>query len=111
MITIKLDDEQIRDAAFVISQETHSYDELVWLFAEAELRILSALVMGNLSQQDVGETRKVDVDPYLLVDQPPEEEIRVLAEEIAQLKPTLQELHWFVAERRFIYDRAKANLG
>ena len=108
MVLVTLGDEQIRDAAHAISLESHSWDELVWLFAEAELRIMSSLVIGNLSQQEGGETREVEVDPDLLVDQPPEEEIRPLAEEIAKLCPSLQELHWFVAERRFIFDQAIA---
>ena len=89
--------------------EGKSYDELVWLFAEAELRILSALVIGHLRQEG-GEVREVEVDPTLLVDQPPEDEIRLLASEIAKMKPSISNLHWFVAERRFIFNQAKASL-
>jgi hypothetical protein len=49
----------------------------------------------------------VDIDPDAIVDQPPEEEIRQLAEEIAKQGPSAQDLHWFIAERRFIYDEIK----
>ncbi len=106
---VLLDDETIRDLARAVSLEGKSFDELVWLFAEAELRILSALVIGHLRQEG-GDIREVEVDPSLLADQPGEDEIRVLAAEIAQMKPTLTNLHWFVAERRFIFNQAKAAL-
>ncbi len=108
---ILLDDETIRDLARAVSLEGKTFDELVWLFAEAELRILSTLVVGHLRQEG-GEVREVEVDPTLLVDQPEEDEIRVLATEIAQMKPTpaLPDLHWFIAERRFIFNQAKAAL-
>ncbi len=106
MVLIRLGDETIRDLAHALSQEHKTWDELVWLFAEGELRILSALVVGHLKPEG-GEVREVEVDPTLLVDQPPEEDIRVLATEIAKMGPTLSNLHWFVAERRYIFNRAK----
>ena len=70
--------------AFEISQEPRSWDELVWLFAEAELRLRRALADGMLYSEGV-ESRRVEVNPDLVVDQPPDEEIRVFAEEIASL--------------------------
>ncbi len=106
---VLLDDETIRDLARAVSLEGKSFDELVWLFAEAELRILSALVVGHLRPEG-GEIREVEVDPALLVDQPGEDEIRVLASEIANMKPRFIDLDWFIAERRFIFNQAKAAL-
>ncbi len=82
----------------------------MWLFAEAEMRLRLALVGGNLYQRGV-ESRDVELNPALVVDHPAEEDVRELAAEVASLGPPLQDLHWLIAERRFIYARAKTVAG
>ena len=107
---VLLDDETIRDLARAVSLEGKSFDELVWLFAEAELRLRPALIGGILYQGGV-ESREVELDPALIVDQPAEGAIRELAAEVASLGPPLLDLHWLIAERRFIYAQAKTGAG
>jgi hypothetical protein len=55
-----------------------------------------------------GDTRQIEVDPELLVDQPPEAEISEPAGETSNLGPSAQDMHWFIAKRRPVYDLAKA---
>ncbi len=107
MIVIKVDEDVIRDKARVLSQESRPWDELVWLFAEWELRLSPALVDGMLYTQGV-EERLVDIDPALIVDKPDEKAIRELAVEISHLGPSLEDLHWYISERRYIYEKSKA---
>ena len=66
--------DEIREMAELISRWRDTYDELVWLMAEAELKMQSG-------------------------SQPSHDEIAKLAEQIALRRPTPQELHWFLAER------------
>ncbi len=106
MIVIQVNEETIRDMARTLAKESRPWDELVWLFAEWELRLRPALVDGMIYKQGE-EERLVDIDPALIVDHPPEGSIRELAEEISHLGPSFEDLHWFIAERRYIYDRAK----
>ncbi len=95
--------------ARALAKEARPWDELVWLFAEVELRLRPALVDGMLYAQGA-EERMVDIDPALIVDHPPEAAIRELAEEVSHLGPSFEDLHWFIVERRYIYDRAKSAL-
>ncbi len=104
---IKVDEEVIRDMARTLAKESRPWDELVWLFAEWELRLSPALVDGMLYAQGV-EERLVDIDPALIVDHPPEAAVRELADEISHLGPSFQDLHWYIAERRYVHERAKA---
>lgn len=106
MLSIEVDEEKVQAIAYEISQGPTPWDELVWFFAEAELRLRPALADGMLYSEGV-ESRKVEIDPDLLVDQPSEDEIRSLAEEIANLGPSAQDLHWYIAERRYIFDQVK----
>ncbi|HMF31517.1 MAG TPA: hypothetical protein VKK79_08890 [Candidatus Lokiarchaeia archaeon] len=107
MITVFIDEEKVREIASQLSQEPKSWDDFVWLFAEAELRLLPAYAGGARYQQGA-DSRAIDLDPDLLVDQPAEDDIRKLAEEIARSHPSLQDLHWYLAERRYIFGVSKA---
>jgi len=109
MIVIQVNEDIIREMASALSKESRPWDELVWLFAELELRLRPALVDGALYSRGV-EKRLVDIDPTLIIDHPSESAIRELAEEISHLGPSFQDLHWFISERRYIYERAKASL-
>jgi len=110
MAVITVDEDRVRELAAELAREPKSWDDCVWLFAETELRLRPALVGGALYQQGV-EARQVELAPDLVVDQPAEGDIHALAEEIARLGPSLQDLHWYIAERRFIYAQVKAAAG
>jgi hypothetical protein len=106
MISVQIDEEKIREMAYEISQEQKSNDDYVWLLAEAELRIRPALAFGKL-YKDGEESQVVRIDPDMMIDQPTEEDIRATAEDISKQGPSVQDIHWFTAERRFIYDAAR----
>ena len=65
---------EVKSKAEEISKWKNEYDKLVWLLAEADLK----LELGS---------------------QPPEDRIKSRAETIAKQHPTMQELHWFLAEK------------
>ncbi|HMF31524.1 MAG TPA: hypothetical protein VKK79_08925 [Candidatus Lokiarchaeia archaeon] len=106
MVFISVDEDRVRELAESLSKEQKSWDDWVWLFAEAELRLRPACEVG-VFYSEWGDTRQIEVNPDLLVAQPPERDIRELAGEISKLRPWFQDLHWFIAERRIIYDSAK----
>ncbi len=110
MVFIRIDEEKVREMAGALAREPKTWNDFVWLFAEAELRLRPALAGGVLYQRGV-ESREVELDPTLIVDQPIEEDIRQLAAEVASLGPPLLDLHWFIAERRYIFARARAGAG
>jgi hypothetical protein len=66
--------EEIKALAANIAQWKDTYDDLIWLMAEAELKVRTGV-------------------------KPTHEQIKAYAEEIAQKHPPLHELHWFLAER------------
>ena len=107
MISIQIDEQKIREMAYDISQEEQkSYDDYVWFFAEADLRIRPALAIGKL-YKDGDESHVVRINPSRMLDQPTEDDIRTTAEEISKQGFSVPDLHWFTAERRFIYDAAR----
>jgi hypothetical protein len=103
MVSITVDEEIIKTKAYELSQEPKSHDDLVWLFAEAELRLKPAYLIGKLYD----ESKVVNIDADLLVDQPSEDEIRVYADELAKQNPADQDLHWYIAERNYVFEQAK----
>jgi hypothetical protein len=106
MVMIEINKEKIQKLAYQLSQEQKSYDDWIWLLAEAELRLRPAYV-GSLLYQEKDGVLFTEIDATLMLDEPSEEVIHQLAEEIAKSSPSVQELHWFIAERRYIYDSAK----
>lgn len=114
IITVPMDDDQIRKIAHNISLEGKSWNELVWLFAESELRLAAAFASRDfLSVGDVTRAihlyafKFVDVYPFKIKDHPSVREIRKLAEIIAAQNPPAQELHWFIAERTYAFNKIK----
>ncbi len=102
-VSIAVDNDAIQKLAFEISQEPRSYDDFVWIFAEAELRLRPAYAMGNIFQTG----GPVQLYPNKIVDKPKEDDIRALAEQIGPQGTPVQDLHWFIAQRKFIYNKAK----
>lgn len=106
ILTIPLHEDQIREIAFNISKQKNSWEVFVWLLAESELRIKKCFIspMNPL----YGPTPPiVTIDISKIIDQPPRNEIIQLAELIAARSPTLQDLHWHLALRQYIYNQAK----
>ncbi len=101
-VAIAVNEEEIQKIAFEISQEPKSYDDFVWLFAEAELRLRPAYAVGNVFTGG-----PVQLFPNKIVDKPKDDDIRKLAEQISSQGTPVQDLHWFIAQRRYIINKAK----
>ncbi len=86
MAFIHVDEEQVREMAREVAREPKTWDDLVWLLAEAELRLRPALVGGILYQRGI-ESREVELNPAQVIDHPAEEDVRELAVEVASLGP------------------------
>ncbi len=105
-----IDEEKIRLMAREIYQQQKLWDDLVWLYAESELRLAPAYASGADSQPNHLFTVKViEIDPSKIVDYPIESDIRRLAEQFAAQRPSVQDLHWYIAERMFVYNVVKNN--
>jgi hypothetical protein len=102
-VSIAVDDDAIQKLAYEISQLPKSYDDFVWIFAEAELRLRPAYAMGNIFQTG----GPVQIYPGKIVDKPKEDDVRALAGQIASQGTPVQDLHWFIAQRNFIINKAK----
>jgi hypothetical protein len=97
---------KIQDIAYDLSQQPKTYDDYIWLLAENELRLNKAyLTHANPLMGVVPES--VSIYPSKLIDFPETENIKRLAEIFAAQGPNLQDLHWFLAERVYIYNSAK----
>ena len=105
-ISIPIDAEKVQELAFKLSQSGKSHDDFVWLYAEAELRLQPAYVTGAI-YKDGDEGKIVEINRFSIDDQPSEDEIRTLAQEIAMQKLSDQKLHWYIAERNYIFEQAK----
>jgi hypothetical protein len=103
MVSVKIDMDKVREIAYFLSLEPKNYDDLVWLCAEAELRLNQPFVTQILYDEGI-ESSVIEIDPNLFVTQPEETDIRSLAEKMVNSHPNLQELHWFIAERRYVFD-------
>jgi hypothetical protein len=110
-IMVKVDEDLVRNLAFEISQQPMSWDDCVWLLAEGELRLASAYVNPHITASGLAEIGStVTLIPAKVINQPPEAQIRSLAEKVAQQGPHLEELHWFLAVRKVIYDEARQSM-
>ena len=105
-ILIKMDENKVREMAYDLSQQPKSYDDFVWLLAEQELKLKNAFdsstnpLMGNFPEM-------ISIDPNKIIDTPNADETKTLAELIAKQCPSLENFHWFLAERVYIVNSAK----
>ncbi|MEX2683151.1 MAG: hypothetical protein Q6373_016295 [Candidatus Sigynarchaeota archaeon] len=106
IVTVPIDKEAIKRKAEEIASWKNTYDTSVWLFAEAEVRLADAYV----TVLD-GTSPDVKIDASKVVDVPTREATESLAKAISSHRPRLSEVHWFLAERRYIYDKVKEALS
>jgi len=102
IVIVPLDKEAIKRKAEEIATWKNSYDTFLWLFAEAENRLADAYVTAL-----DGTSPNVQVDARKVIDAPPREATESLAKAIYSRRPRLSEIHWFLAERRYIYEKIK----
>ncbi len=106
LVSIQLDEDKVREIAYDLSQKPLSYDDCVWFYAENELKLRSAYSAGMIYRE--GDSSKIsDLNLNAIVDQPSEDEIRRVAEDISRMGISPQDLHWYIAERKYLYDTAK----
>jgi hypothetical protein len=103
IVEIELDKNEIRNRAVSIAAWNNRYDTYIWLTAEAELRIAKALV----SKLDKNSTH-VQIDLHKVVNNPSIDEIKQFAQILCGFRPMIQDVHWFLAERRYIFDCIKS---
>ncbi|HME54570.1 MAG TPA: hypothetical protein VKM55_20325 [Candidatus Lokiarchaeia archaeon] len=99
--TIVINQDEVKKRAYLLSQAKKSYDDCVWLWAEQELKLGKALAVPLAPN-----VKKVVVDASKIIAKPKESDIKKLAAELAKKKAKIQDIHWFVAERQFIVDKA-----
>jgi hypothetical protein len=104
VVTIDLPADEIKKKAFELSQLKKSYDDWVWLWTEADLKLKDALV----TPLSAGVT-SVKIDKKKILDKPKEEEIRKQAKDNHAKRMKIQDIHWFLAERNYILAKAKSS--
>ncbi|MBN2153787.1 MAG: hypothetical protein JW839_20180 [Candidatus Lokiarchaeota archaeon] len=103
IVSVPIDKDAIKKIAEEVASWKNPYDVAVWLFAEAEGRLADAYV----TVLD-GTSADVQVDAGKVVDVPNRDSTESLAKAIASRRPRLAEVHWFLAERRYIYEKVRA---
>src|SRR5271157_2180794 len=66
IVSIQVDHGQVQEMAYALSQSGKSHDDLVWLYAEAELRLKPAYIVGN-SNKDDDDEKTVELDSNVIV--------------------------------------------
>jgi hypothetical protein len=102
IVSIDLDEAEIKKRAELVASWKNSYDVYIWLLAEMKLRLAQAPVARNVIE---GRHFKIDMDK--VVDRPSEADIRRFAKIISAYRPSMQDMHWLLAECQIIYERIK----
>ncbi|HME54170.1 MAG TPA: hypothetical protein VKM55_18235 [Candidatus Lokiarchaeia archaeon] len=102
ILKIDIDRQAIKKKAEEIAAWKNSYDISIWLFAEAEMKLADAYV----TVLD-GTNPTVMISKSKIVDKPGHDAIESLAKAIYAKRPKVEELNWFLAERRYIFDKVK----
>ena len=108
MVTVPVDEEKVRQLAYELSQKPMSYNECIWLYAENELQLRPAYSNGVLYSEE-NPNKIAEIEPDSIVEQPSEEDIRQLAESVHRMGISIHDLHWLIAERKYLYDLMKNN--
>ncbi|HME54306.1 MAG TPA: hypothetical protein VKM55_18925 [Candidatus Lokiarchaeia archaeon] len=103
IMTINLKRDAIQTRAYLLSTENRSYDDYIWQLAEIEARLKPAYI----TRLDNG-TTEIKIDSAKIIDKPSTDEIRILARELGGKQTKIQEIHWFIAERQYVYETAKS---
>ena len=103
IIEVVLDLEHLKPLVQEIAQKTTNWDELNWLLAEAELRLFPAYAFHPTAPIIGSLPLRIQLFPARVVQQPREEQIRSLAWDISQRHLSIQDLHYFIAQRKYIF--------
>jgi len=102
-MTVELKKVEIQKKAYEVSQAKKSYNDYVWLWAELDMKL------GQACQPDLKTNpASVKVDAKKIVAKPADADVKKLAGEYFKKGAKVQDIHWFIAERQYILDAAKA---
>ncbi|HME54717.1 MAG TPA: hypothetical protein VKM55_21095 [Candidatus Lokiarchaeia archaeon] len=101
-VTIALDEARIRTIAYLLFEQKKSYNDYIWMLAEAELKLSKALVEPLKAGQAI-----VRIIPSKIIVAPAQVDINKRAESLAKEGIKIQDIHWFIAIRNFIIEEAK----
>ncbi len=102
VVTVKLNEEKVQEIAYLLAQEGKTWDEYTWILADNELKLGSACANPKPDYRCGGLPTVVKIVPSRILQMPKEDDVRQLAYEISQRGPSLQDLHWFIAQRKFV---------
>jgi hypothetical protein len=101
-VAIELDEARIRTIAYLLFEQKKSYSDYIWLLAEAELKLIKALVEPLKAGQAI-----VRIIPSKIIDAPAQADIKKRAESLAKEGIKIQDIHWFIAIRYFVLEEAR----
>ncbi|OLS15837.1 MAG: hypothetical protein RBG13Loki_0531 [Promethearchaeota archaeon CR_4] len=104
LIEVRLNKEKAQEIAYMLAQEGKTWDECTWMFAEYELKLAVACSNPKHEYKWGGLPKSVKIYPSRILQSPREEDVRQLAYEISQRGSSIQDLHWFIAQRRYVSD-------
>jgi hypothetical protein len=100
---VLLDNDEIKRRAFELFTERLPYDQLVWLLAESTLMVQDVFIKKPFGPITTTGGR-IELNPDLLNPRPNAEKIKCLAKQIFETQhPSVDALHWLIAERRWLY--------
>jgi hypothetical protein len=102
-VFVSLNEDKIRERAFMLSQQSKNWNDLVWSVAEADLK-LSLAIPKDVSPLAGNVVKEVKIDVAKLIPKPKQDDVRKMAEMVANHHPSLQELHWNLALREVLLD-------
>ncbi len=104
VVKVKLNEEKVQEIAYLLAQEGKTWDEYTWVLAEHELKLSAACSNPKQEYRWGGLPNAVKIYPSRVLQVPKEDDVRQLAYEISQRGPSLQDLHWFIAQRKYVED-------
>nr|MDO8112884.1 hypothetical protein [Candidatus Sigynarchaeota archaeon] len=105
-IEVDIDEGKIRTGAYLLSQLKKTYNDYVWMLAEADLKLSKVFPEGTNPLK--GPTPKsIRLNPSKIIAEPLQGDIKKLAESIAKQGIKIQDLHWFIAIRNYLIDELK----
>ena len=102
IVAVKLNHDIVAKKAFELAQLKKNYNDYVWMFAEADLQLSKGMVSGFGPNKFV-----VEVDKSKIPKKIDEKLTKEAAKMIFNKKIKLEDLQWFIAERKVVLDTLK----
>jgi hypothetical protein len=102
IVTITLNRDLIQKKAYELALMKKKYEDYIWIFTEADLQLSKAIVSGfgpNISS--------VKIDKSKVLAKVDDQAIKDAAKANFNKKTKLEDLQWFIAERKYVLDNIK----